>query len=171
MDERTLTTEDRPLLCVPGYRDRHSPLACNRHRLGQRLETDPHRCLLLCVTDGESCGARSSADPGLTLSEVEAGTGEARSFAGRHRADRHAQFPSHRPRPDRQADTAEPRHRHLHVLRPVIQAGRLASPAGPADRPLHASPPETAKRKARAEALTSLKHSVRIIASAQPGRE
>ena len=69
----------------------------------------------------------------MLLVEGPLHTGQA---TGEHRAERHAQFPPHRTRPEQQAHTTKPQHRHLQVLRPVIQAGRLATAAGPADRPL-----------------------------------
>lgn len=52
------------------------------------------------------------------------------------RAERHAQLPPHRPGPEQQTGAAQPQHRQLQVLRPVVQAGRLASAASPADRSL-----------------------------------
>ena len=56
--------------------------------------------------------------------------------ARQRRAERDAQSPPHRPGPHQQGNPAQPQHRQLQVLRPVIKAGRLASPASPADRTL-----------------------------------
>jgi hypothetical protein len=85
-------------------------------------------------SNGMNCIARCSVESLHVLLVVRPlHTGQA---AGQQRAQRHAQFPPHRPRPHQQGNPAQPQHRQLQVLRPVVQAGRLASPASPADRTL-----------------------------------